>query len=315
MVDLTNVNPVTQSEENKAVNRGLTKAPYPYVTGLELKGDISLGNLTLNTIDENGVVWVCTDLEGWWQHPEPVFNDLPRGLGDGSYDVRGRYSARVITLNGVFLTPDASYVQAARDKLAMAANLVYSGAWLVAKEGPDKAAWVRLSGQPKITTVNARGRTEFTIGLKAGDPIKYEWFGAADLYDDTPAPLYAKNTSAGHTGSVTVINKGNVKVPVSFEINGTLTSSASSPAKIKNITRNETIEIVSAQGGSDVLSVDTYNREVLFNDSALNARSRVGILAEWIYLDPGENILTFEDTSNSGSSAVCNIFFRSGWIA
>lgn len=315
MVDVNNVNPIEQSAENKAVNRGLTKAPYPYVTGLELKADVILGDLTLNTIDEDGVVWVCTDIEGWWNHPEPVFNDLPRGLGDGSYDVRGRYSARILTLSGVFLTPDASYVQAARDKLAKAADLVYSGTWLIAKEGPDKAAWVRLSGQPKITTVNSRGRTEFTIGLKAGDPIKYEWFGDADSYDDTPSPLYAKNLGSGHSGSITVVNNGNVKVPVAFEIVGALSSTASAPAKLKNTTRNETIEIVSSQSSGDVLSIDTYNREVLFNGDALGSRSRVGILAEWIYLDPGVNVLTFEDTNNSSSSAVCTVFFRSGWIA
>jgi phage-related protein len=315
MVDVNNVNPILQSAENKAVNRGLTKAPYPYVTGLELKADIRLGDLVLNTIDADGVVWVCTDIEGWWNHPEPIFNDLQRGLGDGSYDVRGRYSARILTLSGVFLTPDASYVQAARDKLAKAADLVYSGTWLVASENPDKAAWVRLSGQPKINTVNARGRTEFTIGLKAGDPIKYEWFGDPLSYDDAPGTLYAKNTSAGHSGTITVVNKGNVKVPVAFEVSKALSSTASAPAKIKNVTRNETIEIVASQTNSDVLSIDTYNREVLFNDSTLNARSRVGILAEWIYLDPGENVLTFEDTSNSSSLAECAIFFRSGWIA
>jgi phage-related protein len=314
MEDIYNVNAIAQSAENKAVNRGLTKAPYPYVTGLELKADIMLGDLTLNTIDENGVVWVCTDIKGWWDHPEPEFNELPRGLGDGSYDVRGRYAARQITLTGVFLTPDASYVQAARDKLAMATDLVYRGDWLITKENPDKASWVRLNGKPAIETVNARGRTEFSIGLRAFDPIKYEWFGDPETMDSYDIP--AKNTGAGHSGSITVVNNGNIKVPVAFEITGgALTSTTSSPAKIKNTTRNETIEIVSAQSSSDVLSIDTYNREVLFNGVSLAARARVGILAEWIYLDPGVNTITFEDTSKSNSTAVCTIFFRSGWIA
>ena len=140
MEDIYNVNAVNQAAENKAVNRGLTKAPYPYVTGMELKADISLGDLVLNTIDSDGVVWVCTDLKGWWGHPEPQFNDLQRGLGDGAYDVRGRYTSRQIELSGVFLTPDASYVQAARDKLIMATDLVYRGDWLLANENPTKAS-------------------------------------------------------------------------------------------------------------------------------------------------------------------------------
>jgi hypothetical protein len=313
MIDQNNVNPVAQGTENKIVNRALTVPTRPYITGMELKADIALGDLTLNTIDENGVIWVCTDIKGWWEHPEPEFTDLPRGLGDGSYDVRGRYAARQLTLTGVFLTPDASYVQAARDKLAMATDLVYKGAWLVAKEGPDKASWVRLNGRPEIITVNNRGRTEFSIGLKAGDPIKYQWFGSPDLSDSED--LFAKNTSIGHSGSIQITNYGNVKVPVAFEISGALTCSSSASAKIINTTRNETIEIVTPQGALDVLSIDTYNREVLFNDIALGSRSRVGILAQWIYLDPGVNTITFEDTSNSGSNAVCAIFYRSGWLA
>jgi len=314
MEDALNVNPVTQSAENKAVNIGLTKNPYPYVTGMELKADITLGDLTLNTVDENGVVWVCTDIEGWWVHPDPEFQDLPRGLGDGSYDVRGRYAARQIVLKGVFLTPDASYVQAARDKLVEATDLVYRGDYLKVNEGPMKYSFVRLSGKPEIQTVNARGRTEFSIGLRAADPIKYELLPAGpDFYDQVD--IQAKNTSLNRTGIATVTNKGNTKVPVLIEITGVVTATTALPAKITNITRNEIIEVVSALALDDVLTVDTYNREVLYNETALGSRSRIGILAQWIYLDPGANQIKFEDTSKANSTAVCRILFQSGWIA
>jgi phage-related protein len=303
-----------QSAENKAVNIGLTAVPYPYVAGMELKADIALGDLILNTIDEDGVVWVCTDIEGWWVHPDPEFQDLPRGLGDGSYDVRGRYTARQIVLKGVFLTPDASYVQAARDKLVQATDLVYKGGYLKVSEGPTKYSFVRLSGKPEIQTVNARGRTEFSIGLRAADPIKYE------LIDDDPevydeVSVQAKNVSLGRTGNVTVTNSGNTKIPALIEVTGQLTSTSALPAKIKNITRDELIEIVSPMGVNDVLTIDTYNREVLFNDSSIGSRARVGILAEWIWLDPGANQINFEDTSRANSIAVCQISYQSGWIA
>jgi hypothetical protein len=314
MEDQYNVNPVTQSAENKAVNIGLTKNPYPYVTGLELKADITLGDLTLNTIDDDGVVWVCTDIEGWWVHPDPEFQDLPRGLGDGSYDVRGRYAARQIVLKGVFLTPDASYVQAARDKLVQATDLVYRGDYLKVNEGPMKYSFVRLSGKPEIQTMNARGRTEFSIGLRAADPIKYEWLDAGpDFYDQVD--IQAKNVALGRTGTATVTNKGNTKVPVLIEVTGEVTATAALPAKIKNITRDELIEIVDITTGDDVLTIDTYNREVLYNDSSIGSRARIGILAQWIWLDPGANQINFEDTSKANSTAVCRILFQSGWIA
>jgi hypothetical protein len=94
-----------QAQENFFVDRGLTPLPQPHLTGMKLKADIVLGDFVFNTIDEYGVTWVITDIEGWWQHPEPDMPDIPRGFGDGSYDVKGRYQARMITLTGSFLTP------------------------------------------------------------------------------------------------------------------------------------------------------------------------------------------------------------------
>lgn len=313
----TQISAALQSIENKIVNKALTTPDRPYISGMQLKADIALGDLVFNTIDENGVIWVCTDIKGWWSHPDPEFTDLSRGFSDGSYDVRGRYAARQITLEGVFLTPDASYVQAARDTLAMAADLVYRGDWLKTTDADGtKASWVRLNGRPEITTVNNRGRTEFSIGLRAADPIKYDWIDSGpDFYDYVDIP--AKNTTTGATGSAVVTNRGNVKVPALIEVTGVLTSTPTNPGRIVNTTRSETLDIVAAQSDSgDLLSIDTYNREVLFNDEALANRSRVSLLASWIQLDPGDNTITFEDKSNlTTSAATCRVLFRSGWIA
>jgi len=123
--DVSNVNPIDQGSENKLVNKALSKLPAPNVTGLKLEGDIQLGGLLLNTIDDNDVIWVCTDLEGWWNLPDSETPDLPRGWGDGSYDARGRYAARQITLTGEFLTQDPAQVEQARQDLIRAIDLVY----------------------------------------------------------------------------------------------------------------------------------------------------------------------------------------------
>jgi hypothetical protein len=348
--DMYNVNARLQDTENKIVNKALTKTPYPYVTGLELKADFALGDLVFNTIElpnpylngsgqlvtdntrpvnnypptEGGVLWVISDVQGWWNHPDPEFTDLPRGFGDGSYDVRGRYAARQITLIGSFLPQGPATVQAARNRLTKATDLVYTGAWFRAKEVIDpngvtandltKASYVRLNGRPEIATVTPRGRTDFSIGLKAADPIKYKWIdNDPESYDSVDIP--AKNTSLSHSGQVTITNVGNIKVPVVLQVTGALTCNTTSTAQIKNTTRNEKIDIVSPQGTDDVISMDTYSREVLFNDVALDSRAKVGLLTTWIYLDPGQNVITFEDTSNSASTAVCSVLYRSGWIA
>jgi hypothetical protein len=214
----------TQAYETTTVNRSLTELPRPWITGMKLQADIQLGGLILNTIDENGVVWVATDISGWWGHPDPEMPDIDRGWGDGSYDVRGRWQARQLTLEGVFLTPDPALMPAARNTLIEASNLVYTNAWLYVNESPTKASKVRLSGRPSIETVNARGRTEFSIGLRAADPIKYEWnWEQVDGYTTVTIP--AKNVATSETGTRTITNNGNTNVTVILEITGPLAGS------------------------------------------------------------------------------------------
>ena len=88
---------IPQVQETDVVNDALRKVhpgdleTHPYITGLKLEGDISINGLVLNTIDENKVVWVCTDIKGWWSLPTPEVPNIPRGLDDGAYDVRGRW--------------------------------------------------------------------------------------------------------------------------------------------------------------------------------------------------------------------------------
>jgi hypothetical protein len=202
---------LTQSEENTFVNRSLTKVPYPNITGMELNGDISLGSLIFNTVDEDGVVWVCTNITGWWEQSIAEMPDITRGTEDGSYQVSGRYTARYIVLDGVFLPQDKSQIAVARDKLTAASNLVRRGEWLRANEEPTRAAFVRLFGQPRMQTINARGRTEFSIGLVAPDPIKYGWNdndpenGFFEVSADEGVPLVINNIGTADVKCILVL--------------------------------------------------------------------------------------------------------------
>lgn len=291
---------VTQAQENQKVTQAFRPVPYPKITGLFLNADISLGSLVLNTIDEDGVVWICTDIQGWWTHPEPEVRDIPRGWGDGSYDVRGRYQARQLTLNGVFLPPDKSYVQSARDKLITNTDLVYVGGWLKTNENPTKASYVRLSGRPDIATVNPRGKTEFSIGLRAPDPLKYEWYEGDEL------GYRSVTIAANSTG--TVINTGNAYAPVVLQVTGPLVG----PATIINSTTNESIDIIEAISGGSVLEIDTRDHEVSLDGDAVGKRNLIDVLAEWILLAPGSNTISFTDTPTSTASLT--VYYRSAWL-
>ena len=314
--DVTNVNPIVQGNENKLVNKALSKFPIPNVTGMQLAADISIGSLTLNTIDANGVIWVCTDIEGWWTTPDPELPDLPRGWGDGSYDARGRYAARALSLNGAFLTQDPSQVAAARKTLIEAIDLVYDGGDLVVNETPSKTSFVRLSGRPQISTVNARGRTEFSVGLKASDPIKYEYLPtpSVGLIEDG----YRIKTIATTVATV-FSNAGNTKTPVIIELTGAVPVGATISNAINYIDTNkddvtETITLVKAVPSGSTLEIDTLNREALLVTAGVaeNGRSYISTLSSWFYILPdakAENKLTF--TSATGT---CKVFYRSGWI-
>jgi len=263
-----------QGVENKEVNTALTPLPAPFITGMKLRADVILGSLVLNTVDANNVIWVCTDIEGWWEQPDPEVPDLPRGLGDGSYDVRGRWQARQITLKGSFLCPDPSYVAAARDTLIRATSLVYTGAWLKTNESPTRACYVRLSGKPNIQTVTARGRTDFSIGLRAADPIKYEWKDSdVDGTGYTIATIPAKSTSPSHSGTAVINNVGNTEVTAIFDVQGPLTG----PATLQNTTTQELILIIDSLRAGVTKTVS--NKALTSNVATITTSTAHGLVA------------------------------------
>ena len=234
-----------QARENKYVNLGLTPLQTNEIEKLKLQGNIILGDFVFNTVDDLGIVWVITNIGGWWKHPTPEVPDIERGWGDGSYDVQGKYKARELTLEGVFLVPNPSLVEAARDRLIAATNLVYRGAWLKTGNDPIRASFVRLGGDVEIETVNPRGRTEFQITLRAADPIKYSWNDAdPDGFEYVEIPV--KNLNLGYDGIGSVTNIGNYGVPCYIEVSGALKA----PAEIYNRTTNQLIGIVQGLKGS-----------------------------------------------------------------
>ena len=253
-----------QGLENTIVNNALRKLPAPYISGLKLNADININGLILNTIDENNVVWVCTDVKGWWTLPDPDVPDIGRGLDDGSYNVRGRWKARTITLDGSILPPHADYMPAARSKLIAAlSDLVYLGGILYVDEGPIKCSKVYMVGQPEINVKNARGRIDFSIQLRAGDPIKYSWNPqATDGYYTSSLFSYA---ISGNITNVTIPATGTVRYTTSnsFTVGDYVTiadvnpsgynTTAVAPVKITAATSTY-FEITSAQTGSYVSS-------------------------------------------------------------
>jgi DNA/RNA endonuclease YhcR with UshA esterase domain len=272
-----------QKKESYLVDRGLTPVQQDPITKLKLEGNIVLNDFIFNTIDDEDVVWVITDIDNWWNTTDAEMPDVERGFGDGSYDVQGRYKSRKLTLKGSFLVPNASRVEAARDRLVAAADLVYKGAWLKTGTNPIRASWVRVEGSISFNTNNVRGRTEFSIPLRAADPIKYAWNPAdPEGYETIELPI--KNATVPGSGIAVVTNIGNYPVPVYLEITGPVQS----PATIYNRTTDELIIITQRIKGR--LAEALINKQLTFDVASLKDVATITTVKEHSY-SPGDVVL------------------------
>ena len=168
---------------------------------------------------------------------------------------------------------------------------------------------MRLSGRPNIKTVNARGRTEFSIGLRAPDPLKYEWY-AEDELGYRYVTIQGANSGVAGSGAGTVTNTGNAYAPVILQITGPLTG----PATILNETTNESITIIETLTSGQVLEIDTRDHVVTLDGDSVGKRSLVDVLAEWTLLAPGDNSFSFVDDGDTTSDASLAVYYRSAWL-
>jgi len=282
---------ITQDEETTNVNKSLSPVPYPEITGMELNADITLNGLIFNTIDEDGVLWVCTDLTGWWGNSEPEVANIPRGLGDGSYDVRGRYAAREVQFSGVFLPPNKELISKAREKLISAIDLVKTNGWLIVDEEPPRASLVRLIDRPEIFTVNARGRTEFSFTLRASDPIKYEW-----IYNDRDGRNVQQidmNTNFN------LVNEGNSPVPAVFEMRGPMEVGTF----IRNLANQQTMTLAQRLRGANETTVITglYRENGV---ATVRTNNSPNILVDDFIKVTGSNFESFNTASSLVTSVI-----------
>jgi hypothetical protein len=300
---------LTQEEKTKIVNDAIAPLPTSiqnrHITGPQLKSDISLGGFVLNTIDASNVVWVCSDIVGWWGMSDIELPDIPRGLDDGSFDANPRRLARQISLSGSFLPPDSTYVDEAKSNLFRAINAAHAGAWLIVDEQPTKAAYVRLAAKPVLTNVTARGKTNFEIPLRAPDPIKYSWnyadkLGYESLADIAPAAATSVN------------NLGNVNVGAVFTITGPAPIGATVTCVFdeNSVSTTETITLVKALTNGQNLVVDTYEKTISLDGVVAGARAYLQTTFDWIKLRPGTNNITL---NSSDAGARLAIKYRSGW--
>lgn len=297
-----------------------------------LAGDIRLGDMLFNTIDETGTVWTITDIDGWWTIPESEIPSSERSREEnGSYDENGRYLSRSLVLSGVFLPSSIDQLEASRSKLITAVDAVRRTVDLRVDETPPRRMTVRLSGKTHIDTVRQSGLTEFTVELHAPDPIKYS---LDEMYQpDTglrePISVGAGTQSVGRTyprdydtdtdnlreygllgspNAFRLVNEGNYPSPPFFRITGPVTN-----PRIEHIETGEKLEFVLTLQDGEYLDVNVKEKTVLLN-GAVSRRGSMTFNSEWFYLPPGTNSLRYTTLSSPGDLSIVTVTAYSAWL-
>lgn len=295
----------------------------PSTMGLNLTGDVRLGSLVLNARDSYGVLWVMSDLDGWWELPDPVMPDDPRPIEqDGSFDQGGQYKYRSIDLVGAFQAADDASLQAARRRLLQAANLARQPTLLQVDEDVPKQASVRLRDKPDITVDTLKRVCKFKLPLKANDPLKYS---IAVLGNPTQLGVPSGGRTynlvynrvygaSGNPGAVVINNLGDTSAPGTITFAGPVQSPAvESVENGAHLTVNATLVV------GDRLVIDLSDYSIVLNGT-VDYRGYLSYDSNWFRMLPGINTLRFTGIQQIPANpptvpyATMTVNARSAWI-
>lgn len=279
---------------------------YPGTDSGGAMGDpVALGDLTLNAVDADGVVWV---LEGfnWEDSAASTVEITQRGRGHGATGSEGFYQAMVYTLSGTIMAPSAALGFAARNRMAAAVTLE-PFQMTVADGGAVLHSIVERQDQVIFKRLNPTDRT-FSIQVVAKDPRKFGDlvsystvlpFSSGGLVRPSTWPRTWSGVSG--TGTVTVNNPGNTEAPVWLRIDGPLPAgghSVTHQGKKRTLTFGTTL----ALAAGEFLTVDMDRREVLAQGQS--ARSGYVTNRGWFSLDPGDNVISFSSVNYSATASL-----------
>ena len=298
-----------------------------------LAEDVEIQGLVMNTVDAAGVVWIVSDIDGWWTTPTPDVPDVPRAWFDGSYETRGRYGARTFSLNGAFVPRSPKDVAPARDRLLRAVNLCHTGGWFMTHEDHNgvaegrltKGAKVWLAGQPLITTTSQSGKTEFSIPFRAPDSLKHSIKNAippgynssklittSSSYPERPYPKSYPwkypDAVFGSTNAL-ILNEGNASSWPIIRLAGP----TNGPVRIFNDDTGQTMRITKKLYAGEVLEIDCFTRQVTLNGTG-NFRFYLDVDVDWLMLQSGSNKIWFSEEVIGTIRTQLEILWRSSWI-
>lgn len=301
--------------------------PYPspitYPSGLLYPGAapdgifdgamVSIGDLLLNTVDDDGVYWILEKFDGWGS-PGSTAELMQRTRGHGATSSEGFLKPRVMTLAGVIDAPTPLALSMAVDTLNAAVTL---GGFrlMVAEAGRIRHTEARRQDEVIINWVDGL-TARFSIQIVAKDPRKFGDLVTAStrlpfsegglVY---PATYPVTYTGVSGTGVVRVNNPGNTQAPAWLRVDGPI------PAGGWTVThqgkqQSLTFATALALETGEFVTVDMERREVLAQGQS--PRSGYVTSRGWFSLDPGDNDIAFS-AQNYSSTALLTVTTKPSW--
>lgn len=261
-------------------------------------------------VDEYGVKWGLTELDGWFDGWEGSGTVDQRTRADGAWVSPQYASSRVVHLSGRMEGPSWDAITFAWDRLIaqipfrqLASLRVSTGQGVM----PELTALVRQHEKPILNRFD--NRAEFSLSLLAPDPRRYDATSQsvslvlpASTGGLTP-PLTPPITMTGSTSlsQATLVNDGNWASPPMITLVGPCP-----PATIANLTTGEAMRVIDAVPAGQSLVIDVLNGTATVGGQARR------VLGTWWELAPGVNEIAFSaDGYDAGATLL--VSFRSAW--
>ena len=263
------------------------------------------------TVDEYGVDWGLTGLDGWFDGWEGSGTVDQRTQADGAWVSPQYASGRIVHINGTISAPSWDAATQAWDRLLAGLPFRQLSAMTVSTgEGavPEQMALIRQHEKP-ILSNRFKGRAEMSLSVIAPDPRKYDATSRNTslvlplLTGGIAPPLTPPITVTGSTSrsQVTLTNDGNITTYPSLVVVGPCP-----PATIANLTTGEALRIVDAVPADQSLVID------VLNGTATNGGQARRVLGSWWGLVPGVNeVALTADGYDAGAQLL--VSYRSAW--
>lgn len=268
-------------------------------------------------VDDYGVEWNLTNLDGWAGTPAVRNAGQERPQEHGEFDAPNYYGPRILTVDGSAIAPTREAALFAQDMLGSltAWNPQSLSILRVTEPGrPKRQCRVRLTAPIKIDPLGGYA-FDFSMQFKAPDPRRY-----ADRIDfvalsapgaatgGLTVPVTAPVTVAGVSGprsAYTLTNAGTASTRPLVTFLGPLVD-----PQIAHVGSGRSLSLSITLTSDDALVADFGRRTISLNGSA----GRTGALtasAAWWELTPGSNDVRF---TAGGGDGIASVVWRSAWV-